>query len=57
MKSSLSWMGFNYKLSDKFSLVSSRKYLLTGFNSFDSNLEFYKNDIYSFGLDYFLNPE
>ena len=51
----LGW-GVDYKLSEKFSLVGSSKYLLTGFNSFDSNLDFYKNDIYSFGLDYFLNP-
>tara|TARA_B100000886_G_scaffold340480_1_gene310354 strand:+ start:42371 stop:44242 length:1872 start_codon:yes stop_codon:yes gene_type:complete len=51
----LGW-GVNYKLSEKFSLVGSTKYLLTGLNSFDSNLEFYKNNVYSFGLDYFLNP-
>ena len=34
----LGW-GVNYKLSEKFSLVGSSKYLLTGFNSFDSNLD------------------
>ena len=51
----LGW-GVDYKLSEKFSLVGSSKYLITGYNSFDSNLAFYKNNIYSFGLDYFLNP-
>ena len=47
----------NYKLSDNFSFIGSNRYLLTGNNSFDSNLKFSKKNIYSFGIDYFLNPK
>ncbi len=49
--------GFNYKLSDNFSFIGSNRYLLKGNNSFDSNLKFSKKNIYSFGIDYFLNPK
>ncbi len=48
--------GLKYKLSDNFSFIGSNRYLLTGNNSFDSNLKFAKRNIYSFGIDYFLNP-
>ena len=49
--------GLNYDFTDKIQLIGSYTYLFgPGNNSFDKNLKYHRNSIYSYGINWDVNP-